>query len=88
MYTYASAARPDGSVVLAGTTYGSWKGDLSGTDAVADFIAVALDEDGEELWRWQVRLHVKVLRLTVLLSRRTHTCRAVAFFIASMINRW
>ena len=87
MYTFASAARPDGSVVLAGKTSGSWKGDLSGTDAVTDFIAVALDEDGEEL-SWKVRLHVRVLRLTVLLSRRTHTCRAVVIFITSMINRW
>lgn len=39
--------------MLAGRTQGEWQGELVGT---TDFVAVALDEDGEELWRWQVSL--------------------------------
>lgn len=50
---FASAARADGSIVLAGTTSGEWDGELAG---ILDFAAVALDEDGVELWRWQVSL--------------------------------
>lgn len=49
----ASAARPDGSVVLAGYTDGRWHAELS-LEAITAFVAVALDEDGAELWRWQV----------------------------------
>lgn len=58
----ASAARPDGSIGLAGVTYGSWYGDLSATTATPDFMAVALDEAGAELWRWQVKLTIEVSR--------------------------
>lgn len=50
--SFASAARADGSIVLAGWTDGDWEGELVGT---LDFAALALDEDGAELWRWQVR---------------------------------
>lgn len=49
-FATASAARSDGSIVLGGITDGDWDGDLSG---IVDICAVALDEDGEELWRWQ-----------------------------------
>ncbi len=51
VYTYGSAARSDGSVVLVGATTGAWDGVKTG---INDFAAVALDEDGLELWRWQV----------------------------------
>lgn len=51
--SYASTARADGSIVLAGVTTGDWFGDVAGS---ADFAAVALDEDGQELWRWQVNV--------------------------------
>lgn len=51
----ASAARADGSIVLAGYTTGDWDGAAAG---ITDFAAVAVDEDGEELWRWQVRLRI------------------------------
>lgn len=52
---WAAAARADGSIVLAGRTQGDWGGELVGT---TDFAAVALDEDGAELWRWQVSLWI------------------------------
>lgn len=55
VYIKALAARPDGSVVLGGSTDGGWYGELS-PEATRDFMAVALDEDGAELWRWQVIL--------------------------------
>lgn len=61
VFIEASAARPDGSVVFTGSTTGGWYGNLSRTNATYEFIAVALDEDGEELWRWQVRLHIRAL---------------------------
>ena len=48
----AAAARADGSIVLGGRTSGDWYGEVNGIDM--DFAAVALDEDGTELWRWQV----------------------------------
>lgn len=54
MYIYGAAARADGSVVLAGFAYGFWDTALSGPGGSTDFIAVALDEDGAEIWRWQV----------------------------------
>lgn len=39
-------------MVLAGWTDGDWFGERVG---INDFAAVALDEDGAELWRWQVK---------------------------------
>lgn len=50
--SFASAAKKDGSIVLAGWTSGDWFGEVAGE---TDFAAVALDEDGVELWRWQVK---------------------------------
>lgn len=47
----AAATRADGSIVLGGSTTGDWDRELVGN---SDFAAVALDEDGVELWRWQV----------------------------------
>ncbi|CAN0417589.1 unnamed protein product, partial [Pylaiella littoralis] len=47
---WGAAGRSDGSVVLVGGTEGVWGDEQIGT---TDFVAVALDEDGEELWRWQ-----------------------------------
>lgn len=61
----ASAARPDGSVVLAGGTDGAWHRNISSVNASMDFMAVALDEDGAELWRWQVRLRSRPPTLTI-----------------------
>ena len=47
----AAAAFDDNSVVLAGLSRGNWSGVTHGE---MDFIAVKLDPDGQELWRWQV----------------------------------
>jgi len=54
-YGRAAAVRGDGSVVVGGHTFGSFATDFV-EDGATDFIAVALDEDGNELWRWQVIL--------------------------------
>lgn len=43
----------DGSVFLAGATYGDWGSVNAGG---RDFAATKLNADGIELWRWQVRL--------------------------------
>lgn len=56
-YAYAAAARKDGSVVLAGRTFGPFHKPLSTMDGYSDFAAVAIDENGTELWRWQVIQH-------------------------------
>lgn len=50
------AERPDGSFVFAGFTYGDFDGNVAFSGSTTDFIAVALDKDGKELWRWQVRI--------------------------------
>lgn len=55
-YIFAAAARGDGSVVLGGTVVGSFAKVFAGGSDTSDFIAVAMDEDGNELWRWQVRV--------------------------------
>ena len=55
-YGRAAAVRGDGSIVVGGLTSGSFATDFVGEDGAMDFIAVALDEDGNELWRWQVIL--------------------------------
>lgn len=55
VYVFGAAARADGSVVLCGGTFGSFASDSSSVEAgSSDFLALALDEDGNELWRWQV----------------------------------
>ncbi len=51
VYSRGATARSDGSVVLVGATTGVWDRVKTGS---SDFAAVALDEDGLELWRWQV----------------------------------
>lgn len=56
-YAYAAAARDDGSVVLAGVTYGAFSTPLSTPEGSTDFAAIAIDENGTELWRWQVLHH-------------------------------
>ena len=43
--------RADDTIVLGGSTAGNWIGTSAGG---YDFDAVALDADGEEIWRWQV----------------------------------
>lgn len=48
---YASAVRDDGTIVLGGYTEADWAGSSAGG---TDFAMVALDADGEEIWRWQV----------------------------------
>lgn len=53
---------------LAGTTYGSWKGDISGTDTttVTTYaIAVVLDDDGQGVCRWQMGLPITALAFTL-----------------------
>ena len=51
---FAEVVGDDGSVVLAGHTYGNWTDGAHGGEEDADFAAVKLDVDGNELWRWQV----------------------------------
>lgn len=51
VFASAAAARADGSIVIGGYTSGDWDGEMIG---YFDFVAVALDEYGTELWRWQV----------------------------------
>lgn len=48
----------DGSVMLAGITGGTWGGAYSNVGGEYDFAAVKLDANGDEVWRWQVRLLV------------------------------
>lgn len=44
---------PDGSVVLAGDSDGSWSGSNLGG---SDFVAVKVDGSGSTVWMWQVGL--------------------------------
>lgn len=41
----------NGSVIAVGQTGGDWDGVNAGSD---DFVALRLDADGEEIWRYQV----------------------------------
>lgn len=50
----AAGARWDDSVVLGGFTYRSVETTFGEDEWITDFLAIALDEDGNELWRWQV----------------------------------
>lgn len=47
----AVAVAADGSVALAGYTWGDWNGTNKG---YSDFDAFKLDADGNLLWKWQV----------------------------------
>lgn len=49
-WTQGVGLRPDGGVLVAGSTEGSFATDLGGE---RDMIAVSLNEQGEEQWRWQ-----------------------------------
>lgn len=46
---------PDGSIVLAGYTRGDWDGQNAGE---ADFAAIKLDAEGNEIWRLQVSVYI------------------------------
>lgn len=48
--------------MLGGHTYGSFATNFTGDTDATDFIAVAIDEDGNELWRWQVRAVQEIYR--------------------------
>lgn len=48
---YGVAVDQDGSAVFTGLSAGEWDGVSSGDQ---DFVAVKIDRNGEELWRWQV----------------------------------
>lgn len=50
--------------MIGGTTDGDWDGELTG---YADFFSVALDEDGSELWRFQVRVRACIGTLAIAL---------------------
>lgn len=50
----AGTSRVDGSIVMAGKSHGIFATNLSTADGSSDFVAVAIDKNGEELWRWQV----------------------------------
>lgn len=45
------AVGQDGSIVMAGSSAGAW---TTKHDGLGDFVAVKLDANGTELWRWQV----------------------------------
>lgn len=51
------AAGADGSVLLAGVTFGNWNGTLEGT---SDYAAMKLDSNGDVRWRVQVMVHPRV----------------------------
>jgi len=51
----AAVAAENSSVILAGSSRGNWSAVNVGE---MDFIAVKLDSDGKELWRWQARLPI------------------------------
>lgn len=63
---YDVAAVGDGSVVMAGSTEGSWNEDNEGGD---DFAAVKLDSNGSVVWKWQV--DPRLLRRNGVLSQRS-----------------
>lgn len=46
-------SREDDSIVLAGYTSGAWADTNKGPN---DFAAIKLDSDGNEIWKWQVRV--------------------------------
>ena len=52
---YSVATRKDGSVLLAGYTWGDWNGTNAGG---RDFAACQLDANGTEIWRWQVNMPI------------------------------
>ena len=52
-YVKNVAIGDDGSVFLAGFTFGDWGNVNAGG---VDFAVVKLSTDGNVLWRWQVRL--------------------------------
>ncbi|CAN0401618.1 unnamed protein product, partial [Scytosiphon promiscuus] len=47
----AVTVQSDGTIVLGGSTEGDFDGSNAGGN---DFVIVALDDDGNEIWRWQV----------------------------------
>lgn len=63
-YVRAATTRGDGSIVLGGYTFGTFAGTFLGDDGATDFLAVALDENGDELWRWQV-IYIFILQVPV-----------------------
>ena len=54
-YIYAAAGADDGSVIIAGNTYGSY-GTLNAGSG--DFVAVKIDTNGNTVWQWQVRVEL------------------------------
>lgn len=64
-YIRAAAVGDDDSIVLAGYSNGDWSGVGSG---LYDFVAVKLDGDGSELWRWQVVSRVQGVGASDILS--------------------
>ena len=52
----STAVQADGTIVLGGITDGDWSGANTGG---FDIGLVALDADGEEIWRWQVTYSTK-----------------------------
>lgn len=61
----AAVVGDDASILLAGYSSGNWSGNARGQ---ADFVAVNLDADGNELWRWQV-FQPKYIVLAEVISR-------------------
>ena len=51
-YIFAAAGADDGSVIIAGYTYGSYEDVNAGS---SNFGAVKIDGDGNTVWKWQVR---------------------------------
>lgn len=76
----AVAIADDESIVLAGTTHGSWGSNNAGT---SDFAAVKLNSTGQEVWRWQASPSCggrhswsRVNKLERTSLRRTCICQA------------
>ena len=53
---------------MGGQTYGSFATTFDGDSDNSNFLAVALDEDGNELWRWQVKVVPEMLVLLLVTS--------------------
>ena len=51
-HIYAAAGADDGSVIIAGRTWGSYEDVNAG---YRDFVAMKFDDDGNIIWKWQVR---------------------------------
>lgn len=69
--------------MLGGYTSGSFATTFTGDYGASDFLAVAIDEDGNELWRWQVRV---VPEISIPLTSNAPDHHYLKRFIYNMAN--